>query len=312
MDVYANWRRRLKGEDLPIHADHPECGRYKVRRTKGGKFEPFAIFMSKEGELMAAIGKEFVDPHRYWLHAVKTPVTEAEYKHAMAHGHFPDEPAPRTVGDNRPPETIEELIPLEIEEASNWLSGIGEIKTQQDADIASNRVAALRELKKQAEAEHKREKEPHLAAGRKVDAKYKPLIESVDNVCRTLLAAVTKFLNAEAARKRAEAEAETARQRAKQEEERRQAAARGQPEPEDVPLPLEPPAPIKVQAGGARGRKIGLRTVTVVTVSDYAAALAHFKDHPEVKSCVQKLCEQAVKSGSTPPGVTVTQEQRAA
>jgi hypothetical protein len=311
MDQYAHWRRRLAGEDLPIHENQIECGRYKMRRAKGGKFEPVAIFM-KDGEMLAAIGKEFVAPEKIWLHAVKHPVSEADYKYAMANGHFPDEPAPRTIGDNAPPETIEEQIPLEIEQAHDWLAAVGAITNQRDADIAGNRVSALRKLKSEAEAEHRREKAPHLEAGRKVDAKWKPLIEDCEATVKALLAAVTKWANAEAARRAREAEEARRKAEAEAEEKRRQAQAQGQPEPEDSPLPLEVAPPPKVQVGGARGPKIGLRTETVAVITDYAAALAHFRDHEDIKSCVMKLAQRAAKAGVAVPGVKIEKVQKAA
>lgn len=312
MDHYANWRMRLAGETVPIHDGQPECGRYKMRRTKNGKFEPVAIFIDKQGELAAAVGKEFVDPQEIWLHAVKHPITEAYYKHALKHGHFPDEPAPRTIGDNAPPETIEEQIPLEIEQATGWLETLGEIKSQQDADIAGNRVSLLRKLKKEAESEHEREKAPHLEAGRRVDAKWKPLIGDCEIAIKALLAAVTKWANAEAAKRAKEAEEARRKAEAEAAEKRRQAQAAGQDDPVADLLPELPPAPARVQVGGARGPKIGLRTETVASITDYAAALAYFADHEEVKSCVSKLAQRAAKAGVAVPGVKAEKVQKVA
>lgn len=309
-DAYENWRRRLAGENVPIHDGKPECGRYKMRRQKNGPFLPVAIFM-KDGEMFAAVGKEFVDPESIWLHAVKNPVSEADYKHAMQHGHFPDEPPPRTVGDNNPPDTIEEIIPLEIEQASEWLRSIGEITSQRDADIAGNRVSALRELKKQVEAKHKKEKEPHLAAGRAVDAKYKPLIEDVDGACKALLAAVTKFLNAERDRKAKEAREAYEREVAARVLERAQARDEGEPVEEELALP-PPPQPVKVNAGGARGAKIALRSETIAVITDYEAVLHHFAHHEDIESCVQKLANRAAKAGVQVPGVKIEKVQKAA
>jgi len=310
-DAYANWRKRLAGEVVPIHDGQPECGRYKMRRAKNGPYLPVAIFM-KDGEMKAAVGKEFVDPNDVWLHAVKNPVSEADYKYALQRGHFPDEPPPRTVGDNNPPSSIEELIPLETQEALDWLKSIGEIKSQQDADIAGNRVTELRRLKKEAETAHATEKKPILEAGRKIDGKWKPLISSVDDTVRALLNAVNRWGAAERARLAREAEEARKKAEAEAEAKRREAASKGQPEPEDVPLPLEPAPPPKIQVGGARGAKIGFRTVTVVTVTDHKAALAFFAESEDVKALVQKLAERAVKAGVEVPGVEVRKEQKAA
>lgn len=311
-DVYAHWRESLAGRCPPISADYPMPGRYKMRRTKNGKFEPVAIFIDKQGELAAAVGKEFVDPQSIWLQCVKYPVSEADYKHALKHGHFPDEPAPRTIGDNAPPETIEEQIPLEIEQATEWLQTVGEVKSQQDADIAGNRVSLLRKLKKEAESEHEREKAPHLEAGRRVDAKWKPLIGDCEIAIKALLAAVTKWANAEAAKRAKEAEEARRKAEAEAAEKRRQAQAAGQDDPIAELLPELPPPPARVQVGGARGPKIGLRTETVAVIEDYSAALAFFAQHDEVKSCVSTLAKRAAKAGVQVPGVKIEKVQKAA
>lgn len=311
-DAYANWRKRLAGEDVPIHDGQPECGRYKMRRGKNGPFHPVAIFL-QNGEMKAAVGKEFVDPDSIWLHAVKNPISESDYKHALQHGHFPDEPPPRTaIGGNSPPETIDELIPLEIEAAGEWLKSIGEIKSQQDADIAGNRVSELRRLKKEAETAHATEKKPILEEGRKIDGKWKPLISSVDDAVKALLNAVNRWGAAERARLAREAEEARKKAEADAEAKRREASSQGLPEPEDVPLPLEPTPPPKIQVGGARGAKIGFRTETIAVIENYQAALAHFAEHEDIKSCVQKLAQRAAKAGMPVPGVKIEKVQKAA
>lgn len=295
MNDYAWWLNAIKGHQGEIHADHPQCGRYKMRRAKNSPYLPVAIWRGQDGEITAAVEREIVDPSTIWTWCAKNPVAEADYKYALANGRWPnDAPEPPSIGDNMPPQTITEQIPAEIETAESWLVSNTPITTKNGADIASNIVSKLRDLKKLAEAEHKIEKQPHLDAGREVDAKYKPLISDLDTCTKALLQAVSGWMAAE---------------RAKQEAERAAARAKSDPMSEEMP-PL--PEPVKVQAGGARGRKIGAREVKIAVINDYDTALAHFAHHPDVVTLIEKLAQHAVRDGHTVPGVEVKTEVRAA
>ena len=77
-------------------------------------------------------------------------------------------------------------------------------------------------------------------------------------------------------------------------------------------MPPPPPEPVKVQAGGQRGKKMALRTYTVHEVTDYAAALAWAKDDPKVIEAVTAVCVAAARAGKAVPGVTTREEERAA
>jgi hypothetical protein len=88
-------------------------------------------------------------------------------------------------------------------------------------------------------------------------------------------------------------------------------AALTTPEPE-LPMAPPPPAPVKVQAGGQRGRKTGLREVTRYVVTDHKAALAFFADSEDVRELVAKLAERASKAGVAVPGVEKRIEEVAA
>jgi hypothetical protein len=82
-------------------------------------------------------------------------------------------------------------------------------------------------------------------------------------------------------------------------------------EPELLPLP-PPIEPVKIQAGGQRGRKTSLRTITKYIVTDYAAALAHCQDHPKVREAVEAVCCAQAKTGVAVPGVEKREERTAA
>lgn len=318
-DPYAYWRNACKGKFAPISADKPELGRYRMRKGKDGPWQPVAIFV-QDGVVKAAVGKEFVDPLTIWTWCADKPVIEDDYKTALATGKWPgDIDIGHNSGDLSLKEEIEERASLALE----WLATNG-IKTKVDADMAANYRAALLELKKRAEAEHKTAKAPHLEAGRKVDATYKPLIDTVDGAAATVRAELGKYLAKveaeETAKRRAAYEAEQdaikakwlaeAAERAKKME-RDPIAALTDPEPVLPELPAAP-EPVKVKAGGQRGRVTSLKTVVSYVVTDHAAALAFFADNEDVKQLIASLATKASKAGVTVPGVERKEERVAA
>jgi len=84
-------------------------------------------------------------------------------------------------GHNSPPSAFDELsqaVEDHYLEARNWLDG----EPVQSPEIAEGVVTLMRDLQakgKLAEGMRKAEKQPHLDAGKAVDAKFKPLSEQV-------------------------------------------------------------------------------------------------------------------------------------
>jgi hypothetical protein len=318
-DLYAYWRDALAGTFAPITADHPQPGRYKMRKGKDGPYLPVAIFL-QDDVLKAAVGKEFTDPLKVWTWCADKPVSEADYKQAMATGQWPGDV---DIGHNSGDLSLKDEIEDRASSALEWLAKNG-IKSKVDADTAANHRAALLELKKRAETEHKAEKAPHLDAGKKVDAKYKPLIETADGAGATLRTELGKYLAKveaeETAKKRAAYEAEQAAVKAKwlaeaaeraKKMEADPIAALTDPAPELPTLPT-PPESVKVSAGGQRGRVTGLKTVVSYMVTDYAKTLAFFATNDEVRELVEKLAARAGKAGVSVPGVEKKEERVAA
>ena len=88
-------------------------------------------------------------------------------------------------------------------------------------------------------------------------------------------------------------------------------AALTEPEP---PMPVMPaaPEPVKVQAGGQRGRATDMKPVTTYVVTDYAKALAFIATNEEIVELVNKLAAKAGKAGVPVPGVERREERVAA
>lgn len=313
-DAYTYWREACAGTFGPITADHPQPGRYRMRKGKDGPYLPVAIFV-QDGVTKAAVGKEFVDPLTIWTWCADKPVSEADYKHALATGQWPGD-----IGHNSGDLSLKEEIEDRASTALEWLATNG-IKTKIDADTAANYRAALLELKKRAETEHKAEKAPHLEAGKRVDAKFKPLIETADGAGATLRTELGKYLAKVEAEERAKADAarkaEADRVRAEMERQATERAALMAKDPiaalttpmPELPVMQAPPEPVKVQAGGQRGRVTGLKTVVSYVVTDHAKALAFFADSEDVRQLVASLATKASKAGVTVPGVERKEER---
>jgi len=321
MDDYAWWRAALETGSFTVEEGNPQIGFYKTKRN--GQWVPVATWRNKaSGELVAAVGNKSnqIAPNDIWISCAKFPVSNEAAKEAFATGLFPGDVAP--LGGNAAALPIAEQIGLVIEEALTWLKGLGgKIKTKVESDTIANYRDQLNGLKKKAEAEHKVEKQPFLDGGREVDEKFKPSIAEAETTVKSLLAAQTVYLNAENKRiedeARAKHAAEVARVAAERERIAKEQAALMKADPIAAmtsPPPAEPELPIfeapkPVTAGGQFGKKTSLRTVTKYIVRDYAATLAHVKDHPDVRAAVEKVAAAQAKAGANVPGVETVHEK---
>lgn len=323
-DIYQPYRDLLAGKDVPIHADQPYPGRYKMKR--GGTFVPVAIGPDpSDGTLTALVDGVGIDPATIWTYCAKHPVTQDAYKFHKANGHWPDEPAP-TARSNMPSDPFEALkaeVADKQAQADELLTKHATIKDQIVCDLFRNLQAQLLALNKRADGMHADEKRPILDAGTACDEKFR--FRAASKVLSDRLRSrFETFLKEEERRQQAAAEAKHRAERERVEAERKRLeedraklmrddpiAAITSDEPELPELPLAPEQ-VKVQAGGGFGRKAGLRSVWIPTLTDYKAALAHFAENAKVKELIQKLAEQAVKAGARElPGFDVKEDRRA-
>lgn len=320
-DEFQFWRDALAGKPVEIHESAPQSGYYKMRDGKKGPWLPVAIWNSAHGTKICRVANGAHNAQEVWTYCAGHPVKKEDAKHAFEHGSWPGD-APE-IGHNSGDLSLAEQISEYAAMALAWLKKSG-VKDKTSADMAANYRAKLNELKKEADNARTAEKAPHLAASKAVDDKWRNPIAEATTATEDLRAALTAFMVAEEKRLKAEADAKrkaeeerVAAERARIEAERAEKmrvdpiAALTDPEPE---LPMAPaePEPVKIQAGGQRGRKTGLKTVTVYEVTDYEAALSHVKSHPDVIAAVEKVAKAQAKAGATVPGVTVSEAKVAA
>lgn len=311
---YHWWQQALAGAKPEVHEDQPQLGYYKKREGKDGPWVACAIWMSGD-KMVCRIGKRMADPVEEWTWLARYPISQDEARGWMTTGQWPSDDRPPPAGHNRPDDPFEALkfdIDAELEVARELCAT--PVDNQQVADRYGNRIAVLRELSSKAEKTRKAEKEPHLEAGRAVDAAYKPLVDQLDKAVKHLRSLVGKWMATEEARLREEqrkAEEERAAAEAKQREAEKAAEkANLPPPPQQEPLPTVPDAKVKV--GGIRGKAVHLKTERRCVITDHKKALRKFADHDEVKALVAKLAERALRDGEKVPGAELVEERVAA
>jgi|GEM_PF-1968812 len=308
VDQYDFWRRRLKGEVIPIHDGECQAGFYRVRSRDKTTWRTVAYWF-KDGALRCRLDGVDIDEQRameLWTYASKNPITHEVFKIVSAGGAWPDLHEGVTAdrlnsqgaADEDSFEGLQDRI-ADLARDAEKLIATGGAKSQDEADRASDLANRLGELWKKADTARAAEKKPHDDAGKAVQAKWLPVITAADIYKRIKAAVITPFLVAED-NKRREAEAE-ARKAAEE------AAKSGQPAPVPPPAAV---APVKAGSGGRRS--VALRTVKDVEIADRAAVLAYFADGQGMTEYLQTCAEKAVRAGVTVPGTKVTDRQIAA
>jgi hypothetical protein len=314
-DQWQWWREALAGKTQAIVESEPRSGYFKMRKGKDGPWLPVVIW-EKDGALVCRVADDVKDPHDVWTWCAGNPVAKEAAKQAFETGSWPGD-VPQ-IGDNSGTLSLPEEIDDATSQALQWLTTSG-VTDKVTADMAANYRARMLDLSKRADKQRETEKRPHDDAAKAVQAKWKPYVDKAADTAVRLRDALSKFLAAEEAKARKAAE-----EAARIENEKRMAEFRRQQEeaakaaataPKDEPpLPLEAPTfvapePVKIQAGGQRGKKASLRTLTKYEISDFDAALAHVKNSPDVRAAVEKVAFAQARAGATVPGVRSYEEK---
>jgi hypothetical protein len=306
VDQYDFWRRRLAGEVIPIHDGEPQAGFYRVRTRDKTSWRAVAYWF-KDSAVRCRVGGDDIEEQRameLWPYASKHPITHEVYQAVTGGGAWPDLHEAVTADrinsagavDEDSFDGLQDRI-KDLARDAEKLIAAGGAKSQDEADRASDLANRLGELHKKADTARAAEKKPHDDAAKAVQAKWLPVISTAE-IFKVLKAAViTPFLVAQDKKRKAIEDA--ARQAAAE------AAKTGEPAP-------APPPAASVKAGSGGRRSVALRTVKVVAIADRAAVLAFFADNQMISDVLQQLAEKATRAGVNVPGVTVTEEQRAA
>lgn len=198
------------------------------------------------------------------------------------------------IGGNNPPalEAFSMAIDDWMDEAKNHLDG-KEIENQAQADDLGTILKTMKELARDAEKARKEEKQPHLEAGKAVDAAWKPYLDKA----KLVIAEATKPLTAWRTKVQAEKDAEARRLR------------------EEAEAMLQQADKAKKTANKIDRAPTGLRTTWEAEVTDYGALLAHYKSNmpDRVKDWLSEQAQRDVNGGVRMiPGVIVHERRKAA
>ncbi len=324
VDRWSWWRAALKnpaaiGKTLPVHDGDAQQGYYRAK-NKDKTFDPVAIFFPEgSDELVAYRSGREVRADEVWSFCCRYPVTFEAYTAATEGKGWPDDDAAVAaqvkapepgIGDNSENERVDEAETLkdQIEAALARLKAYEKIADDETAKKALSLRNRLNELSGQAEKIRVKQKEPHLEAGKAVDAKWQPLVKSAkagaDKVRDAIGAWETVKLQEQRKRER---EIEQARIAAEQAASEQSAEVEVLEAPAPVSAVEAAPTPIKPTYGKAAS--VSIKKV-VTEVTDWAALSSYMLNHPDFQACLRDLAQRATDKGHTVPGVKV--EERAA
>lgn len=317
-DQFTHWSKALADKTgVETERGNPRSGYYRNRN------EAIAIWRDDDGYLLCWRS----DPKAYvpskpdeiddlFGYCAAHPISYEAFIAFQKDGRWPEdiEPIIEAIGSGPPHEDMNAQIGALREQAAAWLKSIGSVSSQEQADKAANYADAFAAFEKRAEEAHKAEKAPHLEAGRKVDAAWKPVIERAGELKKWAKKSSEAFLIAEKARLAEE-------DRKRQSEAARIARARiaaekaGEPPPVvTAPVAFTPP-PQKAKAGTS-GRTVALRTRQVHEIVDWRKFLAYLADFnqkpPDFVEVCQKVANRMRTAKVEVPGVETKEEEFAA
>lgn len=313
------------GKTLPVHEDEPMQGYYRTK-NRDKVFEPVAIYYPEgSNELVAYRNGREVRPDTIWTFCCRHPVTYEAYNDALAGNGWPDDdkvvaaqissPAPQaepTVGDNSGEVAPTETIGDQIEAALKRMSAYATITDDKTAEKALSLRNRLNELSRDADKIRTREKEPHLEAGKAVDAKWQPLVKKAKAGADTVRDAIGAWETVKLQRRRAEEKRIEDERRA---EEARLAALRPADAPAGDTAVMEAPkvevqpdaAPSTVRASYGKAASVSAKIV-VKDVTDWKELAIYMSNHPEAQDMLRKLAQRALDAGRTVPGITTEEK----
>ena len=228
------------------------------------------------------------------------------------------------IGGNNPPRHEAFMMALEEVrvEAGNFLNG-EPIENEGQASAVGVIMASARDIKRDADKARKEDKQPHLDAGKAVDASYKPVITKADDIIKAAQQPLAAYLakkerGQELAAQKACEEAERKAKEALEAErasagsvEAVEAARAKQKEAEQAQKAANRAEKAKPNIGGTT-RAIGLRSRQVAIVEDYRELLLHVAktDKPALDTFLDEYARKALSSKL--PGVRIETQRSAA
>lgn len=321
VDPWKWWQSALKdpskigSKELLVHDSDPQQGYFRVRYGKDKPYEPVAIWKEDGAWIAYRAGRE-VKAEDIWTSCCRNPITHAAYEAAMAGKGWPDDdevvaaqvkPPEPGIGDNSGVVDEAETLKDQIEAALAGKTAYVKIEDDATAAKALSLRNRLNELSGQADKIRVKQKEPHLEAGKAVDAKWQPLVKSAKAGADEIRSAIAGWETEKYRRQQEEArKAEQARIAAEEAARKQQGETAVLEQPAPAAAPVEAaPAPIKPAYGKAAS--VSVKTV-VKDVTDWPALAVYMSNHGECQDLLKKLAQRAIDAGRTNvPGITTEQ-----
>lgn len=320
IDAWAWWRAALKnpaevGKSLPVHDGEPNQGYFRVRYGKDKPFEPVAIW-KEDGQWLAYRSNREADASAIWTSCCRNPISYEAYQAAIDGKGWSDDDAvvakqvaPPAPGDNSAAIDPAEEIADQIESALKGMDAYKKIADDATAAKALSLRNRLNELSGQADKIRAKQKEPHLEAGKAVDAKWQPLVKSAKAGADGVRDAIGRW-ETEKLRKQREEERRQAEELRLQQEAARAAEPAGDVAEAVAPVVHAAPAPAPTPIKPTYGKTASVQVKVIVKdVTDWKALALYMIDHPVLQDTLRSLAQRALDAGRTNvPGIT-TDEQ---
>lgn len=231
---------------------------------------------------------------------VKRPISHALYTAVIGGAPWPDQPEDvrGKMGDNLP-EDPAERFKLELEAEKEAIERFRkEPITSEDAATKCGLWAGkIAELAKAIDAKRVELKKPHDDAGKAVQAVYKPLVDTAENLSTSL----KKHMAAWVLEKKRKADEE---ERQRREAERKAA--------EELEVPPPPPRADNRPKSSVVTGGVTVRTRKVAKVTDLVKAATHFASKPtpnlELVDLIHRLAYRDLAAGNVVPGAEMVDD----
>lgn len=201
--------------------------------------------------------------------------------------------------------------------------------TDANAQFIRDHIGYGGKLAKEIDATRETLKKPYLEAGRQIDGAYKPLVETCDDIVKSMKRKLAAFLDArEREAKRIEAEA-----RRKLEEAERAAAKAAEPEDDPFLAATADAVVVDVKAAHAEAKTAemqalaagrvssaaggfnatSLKTVRKAKVTDWSKLALHYLNSGDLRATLEKLANADIRHAKGAaieiPGVEIVEER---
>lgn len=314
-DGLGYWREALKGRAPVLAPDEIRQGFYRVRR-KNGAWEPVRFMV--EDDYWVCLRNDVAQPTSMiaslFQWACRNPVEQRAYFDAVAGMGWQDEP-PAPIGHNLPDEADPlDRLSIEFEGEKEQVDEMlaKPVDSQAEADRLAIWADRIQDLHKAVKGEHAVEKRPILDAGKRVDQRWRPLMDTTEAYYKKAKGHLKPWLleldrieneRVETAKRNA------AMLRAKAQE-MAEGAARGglhDGTMEDAgaivsdALAAEREAERRNPAAGRTGAKVKMVTRVSALIFDYDVALQAVKHEPEIEEGVQRIANAIARVKGVPP-----------